>query len=488
MPIPAPPYATSDKLKKLFELATTDVAFSQYFDGNAAKVLIAEMVSSFRNSLQSERWNEDPILREVAKRGEQLGLFLSCAFDVVSNAEYCHGSKPVEKAKKGKAKGASAGASRGGRLTNSNWIYCSSEKAGIAASFPARVFYSFLKQCPHCSFYHGLESRLSGAQHKPSSHHIGEITTSLMAMLLQVLIEGAAQSLSVAVIDDQNHDVDAMLFSDEMCVLLETKASSLVTFPIGCDLPMPLQREVDGEVVEYDQHSLVDFLFADKDLYLYVPHAPEGKDRIPLGMVDGENWPYPPLVAHFSDPDRLLDFLSSWIELYRAFAVPKTERTGRNVKLGYLTNGWGDEIDSNKTKPGLGRTDDLKKGTYQMLKYGAYYKEEAGPSVLFSALLANMDPVNFWKEYLSKLIDVRWTRQGNLHDISAVSDAAGISGIGDKVWAVGDEHLFYLYESIVAFNHIRVNEPRLVELFSLDVAFGRLEGGKLDSLLASWRS
>jgi len=435
-------------------LLTTDLTYSGFLDGLAARRLVATMLKTYKAAQTSPRWTQDPYLNKLGTGGERFSKVLSAIFDFSTNVEYC--------------------SARQRRVTDSKWIYCNAAQDGAAGTAPgtcARVFYSFLKQCPSCCLNVGLEARIEGAQHKPPSHHIGEITGSLMGMLLVPVLLSHTPALHYGMVTKQSHSVDAVAFNRDLAVLMEIKASPLVTLPIASDLTDPMTTDTDDGTREYDRHKLVDFIHRSAPLYFFVPHR---NQRIPLGTPTTQSWPYDPVTAYMESVNAFLDYVSAWAELFDAFCVPKTERTGRVERVAYLTNGWGDEIDSNKTKPGLGRTDDLKKGTYQLLKYGAYYKDICKRRTLYSALLANLDPVNLWTEYLERLLDVRWTKEAHLTEVN-------------NLYQVSRDRMYHLYEAIVAFNRPVLNEPRLRTIFDFDRAHTALVSGTLDTpLLEPW--
>ena len=154
----------------------------------------------------------------------------------------------------------------------------------------------------------------------------------------------------------------------------------------------------------------------------------------------------------------------------------KTLRQGRQIALGYLANGWGDQIDSNKTKPGLSRTDDIKKGTYQLLKYGAYYRDGSPNLAIRGALAANVDPVFLYDDYLAKLVDVRWGRNDKFEPIDPDGAALRIAA----------EDLYFLYDAVLTFNRPSINDPMLREAFDFAAADRALHEGHLDDLLDGW--
>lgn len=443
--LPFPDYADSsarDKIADLERLMDRSLTDTQYIDGRRASRLLAALLASHRDALkQPSLLADDPQLSRAADEGALFRLTLAAAFDLVTNVEYLHG-----------------------RVVNSKWIYC--HRPGESP----KVYFSFLKQCPRCCLDKGLGPRLEKAQHKPGSHHIGEITTTVTALLLQLVAAANKEPFAVATITKQSHDVDAVGFRDDLLVLFEIKSSPLATFPLSCSLRDPLYRETEEGREEYRQHALVDMRLDGADLRLDLPHRDWG---VPLGQVDGDAWPYEPAIRFFRQPGSFLRYLSAWLELYYAYRTPKTSRRGRDVVLAYLTNGWGDEIDSNKTKPGLGRTDDIKKGTYQLIKFGAYYRDDAARLQVRSALVANLDPLFLRAEYVDKLTDVRWA-----FDSQFVRD-------GDDL-RIRADLLKHLYDAIIAFNRPVLNDPLLRSLFDLDAVGAALADGRLDQFLAAW--
>ncbi|MGA9998472.1 MAG: hypothetical protein WBP93_23865 [Pyrinomonadaceae bacterium] len=433
------------KIDDLRRLMVLDLTASQYINGRGAARLFATLLKAYRASIDDDKWSTKPFLKQSIEEKRRFNLVLAAIFDFVSNIEYCHA-----------------------RLVNSDWIYCNRPDTPLP-----RVYYAFLKQCPRCCLDIGLGSRISGAQHKPSSHHIGEITTTLSALTLSLLGSSAPKPVKIAVISKQSHDVDAIAFRDDLLVLFEIKASPMVTFPLCFDLSASLKQEKNGEVTDYPQHSLVDVQIEHEKLNLFIPHR---NWMIPLAGSGEASWPYEPAIRFFSHSPNFLDYLDAWLEIFYAYAVPKSLRKGREIILGYLANGWGDEIDSNKTKPGLGRTDDIKKGTYQMLKFGAYYNDDDFSIPVKSVLVANLDPLFLRADYLDKLIDVRWAKKERF--IEEGTDQS-------KLW-IESRYLHDLYEAIVAFNAPLINDQTLADVFDFAATDKALLDGKLDALLLEW--
>lgn len=373
MTIPFPAYtdsAAATKIAELRRLMDRTLTNSDYIDGLSASRLLATFLQSYRALEADATLSDEPLLNAARADGRLFGLVLAAVFDSMCNAEYLHG-----------------------RMANNRWTYCHRKDE------PPKAYYSFLKQCPTCCLDVGLAARIERAQHKPTSHHIGEITTVATALLLQLIAAANAEPFEVATITKQSHDVDAIGFREDLLVLFEVKASPMVTYPLVARLTDQLRQEdADGQGArEYEQHSLIDYPYEGRQLALSVPHRGV---EIPLGEANNGSWPYDPLIKFFSAPVNLSGYLSAWLELYEAYRVPKKVREGRQERIAYLVNGWGDEIDSNKTKPGLGRTDDVKKGTYQLLKFGAYYRDNSARTRVRGALVANLDPLFLRGDYI----------------------------------------------------------------------------------------
>lgn len=435
-------------LDDLFRLVSPDFFTTSYIDARSAAALVVAGLRTYRNCRDDPRWNTNPILTRLCDGHGRLNMVAAGLFDLICNAEYLHG-----------------------RLTNRSWIYCNRNRESASPSIYA--YYSFLKQCPVCCQDRGLEPRIHGAQHKPTSHHIGEITTVATALFLRLLAKSAHDPLEVGIISKQSHNVDAVAWRSDLLVLFEIKASPLITYPARVRLGTAFTEQGDERPSEIRQHNLIDVDFRHHDISLFLANT--ARD-IPLGPPDGAQWPYPSLVRFLSTTDGLLSYIESWGEVFLAYRIPKTQRVGKSVATAYLANGWGDEIDSNKTKGGLGRTDDIKKGTYQLLKFAAYYRQGSPSLPIRSALTSNLDPLFLYDEYLEKLVDGRW----------APADRFRASAGAPDFMEIPDDDLFYIYDAILAFNRPMINDSYLRACFDFSLFEEALVAGRLDSILDEW--
>lgn len=455
MPRPAtfPQYGNVPAKRALDELArllNNGLFDTEYIDGKSAAALVSAGMKAYRQSRGDPRWQTSPTLSQLAGTTAHTNLVCAALFDLVCNAEYIHG-----------------------RVTNRSWIYCNRCRDG--GDPEPYAYFSFLKQCPRCCQDKGLESRLSGAQHKPSSHHIGEITTTATALVLSLICKSAPKPLEIGIIGKQNHDVDAVGWANDLLVLFEVKASPLVTYPVRTRLAATFIDDTENGPHELAQHKLIDVAFQTQELGLYLANL---DTDIPLGTVSGPTWPYPEMRDFILDPQGFLTYFEAWTEVFFGYSVPKVQRRGRDIALGYLANGWGDEIDSNKTKAGLGRTDDIKKGTYQLLKFGAYYRDGSPTLAVRGTLLTNLDPLFMYADYMEKLIDARWAPA---HKFSQVPERPDHQQVPE-----GD--LFYIYDAVLAFNKPVLNDPLLADCFDFAALERSLLAGGLDGVLDQWEA
>jgi hypothetical protein len=443
--VPAKP--ALDNLVRLMNIGLFE---TQYTDAKSSAGLLAAGMKAYRQGINDPRWQTSSILSRVSDPAVRINLICAALFDLMCNAEYVHG-----------------------RVTNRSWIYCNRcRDNGTSEPF---AYFSFLKQCPRCCQDKGLDARLSGAQHKPSSHHIGEITTAATALILALICKCAPKQLEIGIIGKQNHDVDAVGWASDLLVLFEVKASPLVTYPVRTRLAAPYTEDTEDGPRELAQHKLIDVDYQAHELGLYLSNLDQ---EIPLGKVSGPTWPYPELRDFIRNPQGLLTYFEAWAEVFLGYCVPKVQRRKRDITLGYLANGWGDEIDSNKTKAGLGRTDDIKKGTYQLLKFGAYYRDGSPELPIRGTLVTNLDPLFMYADYMEKLLDARWAPARKFSPVPERPDHQQVS----------EKDLYYLYDAVLSFNRPAINDPVLARCFDFGALDTALGGSRLDALLDEWEA
>jgi hypothetical protein len=215
----------------------------------------------------------------------------------------------------------------------------------------------------------------------------------------------------------------------------------------------------DGEPANKSDHSPATTLISKSDLALYIPHIDL---RIPLSGYGQDNWPYTPLAEFVRDPQNLTALLLAWKQLYDVYTEMRQRMSGRiEDRRKWLICGCGSPVDDSKNAPGLERTDDIKKGTYQVLKFGTYYKEKCPRRRLRAVLASNFLPFHQYARYLAELQDVIWTK--DKYAVSLPENSAV-----DNVVAFQANSVFNLYDAILCFTRSIYRDEELRTIFTLD--------------------
>jgi hypothetical protein len=139
-------------------------------------------------------------------------------------------------------------------------------------------------------------------------------------------------------------------------------------------------------------------------------------------------------------------------------------RWKENEHLRWFTCGCGSGVDDSKNAPGLDRTDDIKKGVYQMLKVAEKYSRGCKEKRIRVALVSNMHPVMHYDEYLKGFEDALWTRE---------TDIQGRTG---QTVSVDSDKLLPFYDMLFTLTQSWFRDERLQQAFSVETLFRALGG------------
>jgi len=469
-----------NKVLELFGVLTYDLASEQrkngtqpplrqqMVNGHQMRALIADFVSYLRDGIGSGKIKQYPNLyRDYKKnKGEFIGLALGCLCDLCFNMEYVR------------------------RISDHRWAYCNEHGA-------PRAFYPYLGVCPQCILTadkphkaalgtiarsdtyseEDVESRARYFGNKIESHHVGRIGERAFAFILDLVVKAHDPNAIIGLVFDDQHEVDAICISQGVMALAQIKASPLVLLPAIVDLSKPLTEgslERTGLPAPKRSHTFTDIQTAEYDIGLYIPLS---NAKIPLGAKRDDDFPYATFRQQLN-VEVTLQLLDNWLEIFRSFEIPKKQRRGDHIRRAYLTCGWGSPIDDNKTKAGLARSDNMMKGTYASLKYGAYYSAECIRRTIRSGLFANIDPAHQYADYLEKLEDIRW---GHGQDFKELKSR------GASRQVIDSDNLIYLFDSVFTFNRQILNDSDMRRLWRLDSFVDKLLKGRLDDILANWQ-
>jgi hypothetical protein len=331
-------------------------------------------------------------------------------------------------------------------LETGEWVFCPGRDGE-----PPMAYLPLLKACPRCSVVHN--DRVPATANKPPSDTIGEIANEATLLILMGMIEATGCGATVKRSTDRRGDVDFVIESEQFLALAETKSSPLTLFPLATEvdglqavagrLELSITTLVDEISESTEGHSSIGLTTPLDAVSLYIP-SPTGRDTyIPLGSSIDAGWPYRSLAREFAGGSVFRDTVNEWALYFAEYANRTRGSAGTGRR--WLNCGCGGGVDDSKNAPGLDRTDDIKKGTYQVLKLGAHFKPACPRRAIKTVLASNLIPLRAYDRYLRELEDLVWaTEQGD-----------------------SNSELFNLYDAILGFSRSHFKDSQLEDCLGL---------------------
>lgn len=382
---------------------------------------------------------------DCAEKGySSLGISLACAFDLFISAQYY------------------------GNVTHKGWYYCPSGQPAI--------FFPFTNTCPRCVLNGLFHFEIAN---KPESGSIGQATSRLLSIFLKQLF---AKSNKILKIYRGSEPVDMLIYDvDKNVVLLaEIKAAPLTTLPLVTPSDEITESVDGGEPVSVSEHCSSDNAFlSSKDVYMFLPLRKEGKYTyryVALGKVGthDSSWAYKQINQTLtSDKDFFKDYLDFWVDAYNAYKAnlhATHEEQSSTSNTFWFTNACGqpyprpahwparkkgsgyESVSDGKTSVGMDRTDDIKKGIYQVLKVGAESKPIQGQFDVKTALISNIHAVRHYDDYLHSLEDIVWL-------VDRSKKAKKVRDLPENM------NVFNLFDGIISFTESHVRDEWIKENF-----------------------
>lgn len=349
------------------------------------------------------------------------------------------------------------------RLSSNGWLYCRDASPELR---DPKLFYPFVNACPRCALrnvFYFAPSR------KPSSAIIGQATSLILTVFLD---EHAKQNsegkCSVRQLGGTGV-VDAVAIEDNKVCLFEIKSAPLLTFPVESATElMTVTTDIGEEDTPSHYNVTLPADFA-SDLSLIISESL----IIPIGKQNSsDNWPCAQLINYMSDEAKLRDYVAEWEKTFQRYSgsLPKEKTFWLSNGCGQppVSDGWParrngsgyESISDGKSSVGLDRTDDIKKGIYQVLKIGTHYKEfaEKDSFEVHTALASNIHAVKHHEGYLKELEDMMWT-------IDAPNKTYVVErGLENTV--IKTQGLYNLYDGLVTFTKGHYRDKWVKERFS----------------------
>jgi hypothetical protein len=346
-------------------------------------------------------------------------------------------------------------------LTHKGWFYCPVDTP--------RLFFHYTNCCPRDAIRNKFHFHPSS---KPESGQIGAATSRLLLLFYKTIFnqEGREEEILKG-----TEPVDAVIVNKKKGKILfaEIKASPLVTLPVSVKAQR-LTEEIDGKVVARAHAPVDNTTLFGTDLEIFVPRK-EGNVWVERYYQIGRRrnaedrfWGFRGLVALLkNNPEFVREYFTFWLECLKSY-YPKA-----NDSIFWLTNGCGapntllnnwpkrrrgegyETVSDSKTSVGMDRTDDIKKGVYQLLKLGSLGKPKSSKWDYKVGLISNIHAARHFDEYLESLKDIVWTLDGS-------GNAKKISDLPH------DQAIYNLFDGIVALTSTLSRDDWIRTMFTYE--------------------
>ncbi len=345
-----------------------------------------------------------------------------------------------------------------GNVTNRGWLYCGPKEPIL--------LYPYTNTCPRCALKNEFHFHKAN---KPRSGNIGSVTALYLCLCYKWFFEHSKNKDLEILFGREPVDVLVVDRKQKSCLLAEIKASPLVIFPLVSDSEK-LTEETEAGPRQTKAHQEVTVAhIAGVEFYLLLPTAKGLPNLVKLGKRDNDkdvHWAAESIIDLCKTPTFFKSYFGAWNDAFSKYA----SESNRNGSF-WLTNSCGapnpmpaswprrsngsgfETISDNKTSVGMDRTDDIKKGTYQVLKIGSFSKfPKPAKWHITVGLVSNIHAVQHFDDYLASISDVMWTKTGE----KVYSRAADLPP---------DTRIVNLFDGIISFTSSQLRDDWLRKIF-----------------------
>lgn len=322
-------------------------------------------------------------------------------------------------------------------ITNDGWLYCHGDNS-------PRLILPFVNCCP----IHALKkSFVYHSSSKPTSAKIGQATTRVLLMYFQELFSRNNDNIEVL---KAVEPADAIFLdrSNRKVLFAEIKSSPLLTpaLSTSCDLMQGLDK--NGEQYPILHKKSTNPNLTNSDLNIMVPVKKGNLWEIKEFYLGRKKNPtdtqfaYEGLLSLLNDADFVKCYLMYWTSSFKLYCNKDDKEnifwlTNACGKPNGLTDWAGGStcISDEKTSVGMDRTDDIKKGIYQVLKLGSEGKVACNDWDYKVGILSNIHPARHFNVYLAPIKDMIWAicREKNIKVASDLNPQTKMFNLFDGI-------------------------------------------------------
>ncbi len=279
------------------------------------------------------------------------------------------------------------------------------------APHPYNAHLGFINLCALCYEKKDIWEFQKAA--KPQSGLLGKLSSEILLCFIKnlypqfksVLAIGGTQTAD-AVIEHTNGNI----------IFAEVKSAPLLTYPVILNL--------DGKNTHHEKVNITTSQLKETKTALYM----HGKNYIPLGKGKDDLWPFKPavdFVVEKQNSKKMAEIIATWAEARTSYHTKNRENkmyylanaSGSPPKIEQTRDGWPSKktISDSKTSAGMDRTDDIKKGIYQVLKIGTEHETD---SSVRTAIISNLPAYRHGKDYINPFLNMLWGNEKNLTELS----------------------------------------------------------------------
>lgn len=361
--------------------------------------------------------------------GKNLGLILAAFYDLAISAVYYS------------------------HITNSGWMYCKNQGS-------PKLILPFVNCCP----IHTLNNEfIFHKSSKPTSAKIGEATSRILLLFLKALFAKSGKRIEIY---DACEPADAIILERELrqVFFAEIKASPLLTMSLATDCDLLTEVDDDGNEVQVSHKTTANPILIGSVLYIMLPiRGYDGTWKMryyPIGCksnINDGDFAYNGINILMNDEAFLNDYLDYWIKSFELYCNKDDSET-----IFWFTNACGKPsglkewaggttcISDAKTSVGMDRTDDIKKGIYQVLKLGSEGKQSASQWNYKVGILSNIHPARHFGSYIKPIKDMVWTTTSE-KNVNFAKDLPA------------DTPMYNLFDGIITFTDSYIRDRWLLE-------------------------